>query len=120
MPEGQVRSKRTKDILTSVARSLRKQRNPHEVRLWAQLRNRQFLGLKFHRQFPVGPYIVDFCCWDKHLVIELDGGGHDEPQQRVKDEERDAYLLLQGFRVVRIWTSELEAGLENLRQEHQT
>ncbi|MDP2789632.1 MAG: endonuclease domain-containing protein [bacterium] len=108
-----------KDFLTPVARSLRKQRNPHEVTMWARLRNRQFLGLKFHRQFLIGPYIVDFCCWEKRLVIELDGGGHDEPKQRMKDDKRDVYLTSQGFRVVRIWTSEMEAGLEKLFQELQ-
>lgn len=105
------------NTLSPIARNLRKQRNPHEVKMWARLRNRQFLGMKFHRQFPIGPYVTDFCCREKRLVIELDGSGHDEPVQRQKDQERDAYLESQGYRVVRIWTSEFEASLERLQQE---
>lgn len=108
-----------KNTLSLIARELRKERNPYEVKAWARFRNRQFVGLKFHRQFPIGTYIVDFCCREKRLIIELDGGGHDEPAQREKDKERDAYLESQGYRVVRIWTSELEAGLEKLQQELQ-
>lgn len=101
-----------KKELTPIARKLRRDRNPHEVRLWARLRNRQLDGYKFHRQFPIGPYIVDFCCRDKNLVIEVDGGGHAEPSQKLQDEMRDTYLRSDGFTVVRVWTSDIHANID--------
>ena len=101
-----------KFLLTNTARNLRRQQNPHEVRVWSRLRNRQFLGLKFRRQLPIGPYVVDFCCREKRLVLELDGGGHADPEQRQRDTQRDTFLESQGYRVMRIWTNEIEAGLK--------
>lgn len=103
-----------KRILTKVARELRQDRNPHEVRLWARLRNRQFLGLKFYRQFPIGPYIGDFVCRDKKFVIEVDGGGHDEAEQKRADATRDEFLRSEGYRIVRVWTSDIHANIDSV------
>ena len=103
-----------KKELTPIARKLRQDGNPHEVRLWSRIRNRQLDGVKFHRQFPIGIYIVDFCCREKNLVVEVDGGGHDEPSQRAKDERRDTYLRSNGFTVVRVWASDVHANIEGV------
>jgi very-short-patch-repair endonuclease len=75
------------------------------------------MGLKFKRQKPVGRYIVDFVCWEYRLIIELDGGQHSEDV--AYDQQRDAWLRTQGYRVLRFWNNEvvqqLDAVLEQIR-----
>jgi very-short-patch-repair endonuclease len=78
--------------------------------LWEYLRARKMVGLKFRRQHPLGPFIVDFICLSKKIIIEVDGGIHDE--RRDYDRQRDEWLQLQGFTVLRIKNEELEKNLE--------
>ena len=87
------------------ARELRKQSTDAESALWNLLRNRQLTGYKFRRQAPVGRYIVDFLCFERKLVVELDGGQHQE--QADYDAERSRILESRGFRVIRFWNSEV-------------
>ena len=75
-----------------------------ERRLWLVLRNDQ-LGCRFRRQFPMGPYVLDFYCPKHRLCVEVDGPDHDVRQLR--DRERDAYLSGLGIRTVRIGAHEL-------------
>lgn len=75
-----------------------------EKMLWRELRMRQFDAHKFRRQFPLGPYIVDFVCLDARLIIEVDGGQH---QESPEDRRRDAWLSAQGFRVLRFWNNDV-------------
>lgn len=83
---------------------------PAERRLWNALRNRQ-LGARFRRQAPLGPYIVDFVCFERKLVVEADGGQHaDSPH----DERRDAWLAGQGFRVLRFWNVDILSNTEGV------
>ena len=63
------------------SRALRKQSTEAEKLLWQKLRRKQFHGLRFHRQFPLGPYFGDFVCLPARLVIEIDGGQHAEGAQ---------------------------------------
>jgi very-short-patch-repair endonuclease len=85
------------------ARSLRKTSTPHEQKMWTFLRSRRFIGFRFRRQVPIGPYIVDFVCYGRRLVIELDGSQHaDDPTDPI----RDAELNRRGFRVLRIWNGD--------------
>lgn len=86
------------------ARSLRQQDIEPEYRLWGELRNRRLNGHKFARQIPLGPYIVDFVCREQALVLELDGGQHSE---NVRDEVRTAYLVENGYSVLRFWNHEV-------------
>ena len=86
------------------ARSLRANQTDAERRLWQLLRSRQLNGLKFRRQHPVGPYIVDFCCLEQRLIVELDGGQHADETRN--DEVRTHWLRLQGYRVLRFWNHE--------------
>jgi very-short-patch-repair endonuclease len=72
--------------------------------LWARLHNKQLAGCKFRRQHSLGPFIVDFVCLDKKLVIEVDGGQHLECS---KDEERTQWIEDQGFCVTRFWNHEV-------------
>jgi very-short-patch-repair endonuclease len=89
--------------LRDKARDLRCNLTDAERRLWHHLRGKQ-LGARFRRQAPIGPYIADFACFDPKLVIELDGGQHD--QQRGYDTRRDAWLRAQGFALLRFWNDE--------------
>jgi very-short-patch-repair endonuclease len=75
-----------------------------ELRLWYRLRAHRFNGLKFKRQAPIGPYIVDFICFDHKMIIEVDGGQHDE---RAQDRRRDEWLRKEGYRVMRFWNSDV-------------
>ena len=84
---------------TQKARKLRREQAPGELILWRCLRNRQLDGLKFLRQFPVGQYIVDFCCIEKLLVIEIDGSSHVGKEEY--DLKRTKCLEEQGFHVIR-------------------
>jgi very-short-patch-repair endonuclease len=83
----------------TAARDLRARETPVEDILWEELRDRRLDGMKFRRQHPIGPFVVDFCCAECRLVIELDGGIHVE--QREQDTEREAVLNLAGYRVIR-------------------
>jgi very-short-patch-repair endonuclease len=87
--------------MTRFARALRAEETLAEGILWQFLRNRQLLGLKFRRQHQFGDYIADFYCREANLVIECDGSVHDSNQQWHHDQNRDAYLVAQGLRVLR-------------------
>lgn len=84
------------------SRELRVRPTPAERQVWAFLRGRRLLGLKFRRQQVVAGFIVDFYCSELGLAIELDGQGHFESQQRAYDRERDQVLARLGVRVVRV------------------
>lgn len=87
--------------MSQLSRDLRKRLTPAEKILWRLLRDRRLKDLKFRRQFPIGPFVVDFCCYELRLVIELDGEIHAEPQPAARDRERDAYIRGLGFTILR-------------------
>ena len=87
------------------ARKLRNQSTDAERLLWRHLRRRQLGGFRFRRQMPVGGYVADFACMDAKLVIELDGGQHQE--QAARDARRDARINVNGYRVVRFWNNQV-------------
>ena len=87
------------------ARRLRRSQTDAEGKLWLCLRGRQVNGAKFRRQHGIGRYIVDFCCVERRLVVEVDGAQHmvwTESEQR-----RTAFLLERGFRVLRFWDNDV-------------
>ena len=86
------------------AANLRKEATPAEVKLWGYLRREQ-MGVKFRRQHALGNYIVDFCCIEKKLIIELDGSQHLDLQEY--DEIRTEYLESLGYRVLRFWNNQV-------------
>jgi len=96
------------------ARQLR--RNPTEVErlLWQKLRFWQIDGFKFRRQQPLGNYIVDFVCFERRLIVEIDGGQH--AAQREYDAKRDSWLHDQGFIVLRFWNSDIVENMEVVLQ----
>ena len=91
------------------ARKLRRQQTDVETKLWMRLRDRQLCGAKFRRQHPIGPYIVDFCCVESSLVVELDGGQHAE--QAAADLARTNFLESRGHRVLRFWNNDVLTNL---------
>lgn len=107
--------------LIRYARILRKNLTREERILWHNLRSRNFLGYKFRRQEPIGKYIVDFLCYEKKLIIDLDGGQHNQDDKIKKDNKRDAYLRKNGFKILRFWNNEvmdnLNGALMKIKEE---
>ena len=105
------------------ARTLRREPTSAESKLWQHLRNRQLNNTKFTRQEPIGPYIADFVCRAKKLVIEIDGVTHETPDELSHDATRTAFLERESYRVIRFRNEEifgdlgpvLEAIMQNLR-----
>jgi very-short-patch-repair endonuclease len=89
---------------TDRARALRAGDTEPEYRLWGELRSRRLNGFKFARQIPIGPFLVDFVCRQRHLVIELDGSQHSDS---TTDASRTAYLIRHGYSVLRFWNEEV-------------
>lgn len=87
---------------------------PWERKLWNVIRNRKIKGLKFRRQFKIGKYIADFCCLEKKLILELDGGHHNEGTIKAEDEIRRKYLESQGYKIFRVWNNEIDNNLEGV------
>jgi very-short-patch-repair endonuclease len=106
-------------MIVDRVRALRYKATPPEQMLWSVLRGRHLAGLKFRRQEAIGPYIVDFCCRDLNLIVELDGMSHDE--KTPQDVGRDDWLRKQGYRVFRVtnWdvTEDLEAVARGICRE---
>src|SRR5262249_1073505 len=96
------------------ARQLRRDQTNVERKLWYALRNRRFAGFKFRRQQPIGPYVADFVCFEKKLIIELDGGQHGREQNAEWDARRSAWLRQDGFRVMRFWNVELIQNFDSV------
>lgn len=96
------------------ARNLRKASTEQERIIWGLVRNRQLNGLKFVRQYPIGKYIADFACRRLKLVIELDGGQHNEDDNINYDNERTKYMEAEGYRVIRFWNNEIDNNLEGV------
>ncbi|MFB2874478.1 endonuclease domain-containing protein [Aeromonas jandaei] len=94
------------------AKRLRRDATQAEQKLWQQLRNRRLAGLKFRRQMPIGPYVVDFICLEQGLIIEVDGSQHGTQANQMHDEARTAYLNQQGFRVIRVWNNDVLSRME--------
>jgi len=94
------------------ARQLRKNPTDAERALWGKLRLWQLDGIKFRRQQPLGPYIVDFVCLEKRLVVEVDGGQHAEDANY--DSDRDAWLREQGFVILRFWNNDVLKNIEGV------
>lgn len=81
------------------------------------MRARRFCDYKFRRQYPIGGYILDFYCHETGLAIELDGGGHNEDEQRLYDEERTKVLEDAKIRVIRFWNNDVLNSLEDVLEE---
>jgi very-short-patch-repair endonuclease len=95
------------------ARTLRRQMSFPEVLLWRVLRTRPD-GLKFRRQHPAGPYVLDFFCSDAQLAIEIDGEAHERGDRPARDARRDAWLNEHDVAVLRIPAGDALTDLESV------
>ena len=93
---------------TKFARQLRRNMTDAERLLWSRLRARQLGGHRFRRQHPIGPFIVDFVCLDAKLIVEIDGGQHNDT---TLDVNRNTRLQAAGFRVLRFWTNDVLSNI---------
>lgn len=106
-----------KKILLDRRRELRERQTDAESKLWQRLRRKCFLGLKFCRQYGVGPYIVDFFCFEARLAIEVDGEQHVIPAQAAYDAERTEYLRESGIRVIRFLNQDVSQAIDEVMEE---
>jgi very-short-patch-repair endonuclease len=98
------------------ARHLRKSMTPQEVKLWVHLRTWKPRGFHFRRQAPRDGYILDFVCLRNRVIVEVDGGQHNDRSHVMSDKARDAYFAEKGFRILRFWNNEIDENLEGALQ----
>ena len=96
---------------TETARRLRSNSTDAERKLWNRLRSRAIMNCKFVRQDPIGPYVVDFVCRERRLVIEVDGGQHADS---AADRVRDQWLAKHNYRVLRFWNNEVLGNMDGV------
>jgi very-short-patch-repair endonuclease len=96
--------------IKAFVKSLRKRSTDAESLLWKHLRAKRLKGLKFRKQEPIGKYIADFVCYEKQIIIEVDGGQHSIDKDR--DNERDIWFKGEGFKVLRFWNNEVLTDTE--------
>jgi very-short-patch-repair endonuclease len=101
-----------RSVLIRLAREQRANAVQAETILWRAVRDRRCEGAKFRRQVALGNFIVDFLCFDRRLIVEVDGPTHDSAEQIAKDRERDARLREQGFQVLRLPNELVIASIE--------
>jgi len=94
------------------SKALRKTPTESEKRLWKNLRNRQVEGCKFRHQVWIGPFIVDFVCLERKVVIEADGAQHVDNAEY--DHHRSLFLETEGFRVLRFWNNEVLTNIDGV------
>jgi very-short-patch-repair endonuclease len=94
---------RTGPAALAQARRLRRNMTDAEKRLWSRIRDKQISDHQFRKQVPIGPYIVDFCCLKEKLILEVDGGQHNQAE----DAERTAWLEANDYRVLRFWNNDV-------------
>jgi very-short-patch-repair endonuclease len=100
------------DYVVDLAREMRKDMTEAEKALWARIRRQQVDGLRFRKQHPIGRYIVDFCCFESRLIIEVDGDVHDGREEY--DRNRDAFLSGGGYSVLRFRNDEVLQRMDSV------
>lgn len=96
------------------AKSMRQDMTKQELRLWLRLRKPGLEGLRFRRQTPIGPYIVDFFYPEHRLIVEVDGEQHALPAGEARDIRRDAWLRGQGYRIARFTNRDVMTGIDGV------
>ena len=107
----------TRPNLAQFARQLRVNQTDCEQLLWQKLRSRQIAHLKFRRQFPCPPYVLDFYCAELKLAIELDGGQHYETREVIHDQRRTRYLNQKAIEVVRFSNLEVLQQMDEVLEQ---
>ena len=102
----------TKEKLNQYAKEMRKQMTPWEGKLWFMFLKKY--PIKFKRQVIIGKYIADFSCNTVKLIVELDGGGHYNPDSQNYDKERTKFLEQNGYKVIRILNSDVDKNFRGV------
>jgi very-short-patch-repair endonuclease len=97
--------------VVDTARDLRQHSTRSEEMLWSALRGRRFRDIKFRRQHPIGPFVLDFYCHSARLGIEIDGDIHDTDEARLRDLQREQALTSSGVRMLRLRAGDVERDL---------
>jgi very-short-patch-repair endonuclease len=100
------------DFKRKAAKALRENTTTAEDVLWRHLRRVEINGSHFRRQVPIGPYIADFACLKKRLVIEVDGSQYGSDVDSRRDETRTRWLNSEGYRVIRFWNNDVMSNTE--------
>ena len=108
-----------KKQLIQLGKNLRNNSTKEEIILWQYLKQKQ-LGVKFRRQQPIDKYITDFVCFEKKIIIELDGGQHNSSLGIQKDRSRDLFFTNNGYKVIRIWNNEINQNIEGVIRKIQS
>ena len=104
------------DIQRDHARTMRKNMTGAERNLWSALRGRSLGGFRFNRQVEIWPYIADFLCREKAVIVEVDGATHSDARELLHDKRRTEYLETKGFTVFRVWNNDVYNNLEGVLQ----
>ncbi len=102
---------------TDMVRELRRKQTDAERKLWARLRGLRVIGLRFRRQHAIGNYIVDFICLEKKLILEIDGGQHNEQHTIQKDDARTKWLESEGYHVLRFWNNDVVLNTDGVLEK---
>jgi very-short-patch-repair endonuclease len=94
------------------ARDLRRNATSAESKLWSHLRNRQLDSFKFVRQEPIGPFIADFLCRQRKLIIEIDGATHSTDDEVARDASRTRYLEERSYTVIRFHNEDIYHAID--------
>ena len=100
------------DYVVELAREMRKDMTEAEKALWSRIRCQQVDGLRFRKQHPIGRYVVDFCCFESRLIVEVDGGVHVSCEEY--DRNRDAFFAGGGYTVLRFPNNEVLQRIEKV------
>ena len=90
--------------IRSFAKKMRREPTDAELAMWRLLRDRRLARFKFRRQVPFQNFILDFICFEKRFIVEIDGSQHASSR---RDEAREAILIAEGFRIVRYWNNDV-------------
>ncbi len=105
---------RVKKFKRSQTRRLRHTLTDAEYQLWQLLRSRQLADIKFRRQAPLGPWVVDFVSFEQMLVVEADGSQHADS---ARDQTRDVDLRRRGFRILRFWNNDILGNADEVLEQ---
>lgn len=115
--ETQTNVMKTSSHSTHLARNLRRNYIDAELTIWQRIKNRQMNGIKFRRQQPIGHYIVDFVSYNAMLIVEIDGGQHNEETDKIYDAKRTAYLKTLGYTVLRFWNNDVLTNIDGVLEK---
>ncbi len=100
-----------------LSRQLRKNQTPWEKKLWMHLKGSKFYGYKFKRQTVIGSFIYDFSCFEKKLLIELDGSQHTNDEIKHKDQAKEDFARKLGYQILRFYNYDIANNLEGVLEK---